>query len=78
MTPLGDITNGGVLAFLWPSLPCSGRPSNGPTFWPKYFLETRPPYEFLESLIGFLTYLDQKLRYKKQKVVKISTPEKGN
>jgi len=66
----------GVLAFLWPNLPGPGRPSNGPTFWPKYVLETRLSYEFLEPLIGFLAYLDQKLCHKNQKVVKISTPKK--
>jgi len=42
------------------------------------FVETRLSYESLEPLIGFLAYLDQKLCHKKQKVVKISTPTKGN
>ena len=49
-----------------------------PIEWPKYFLETRLSYEFLDPLIGFLAYLDQKLCQKKQKVVKISIPEKNN
>jgi len=49
-----------------------------PIEWPKYFLETRLSYEFLDPLIGFLAYLDQKLCQKKQKVVKISIPEKDN
>jgi len=40
----GDVTSEGVLAFLWLTLPGSGRQSNGPTFWPKYFLETRLSY----------------------------------
>jgi len=31
-----------------------------PIEWPKYFLETRLSYEFLDPLIGFLAYLDQK------------------
>ena len=73
-----DVTSGGVLAFVWPTLPGPGRPSNGPTFWPKYFVETRLSYEFLEPLIGFLAYLDQTLCHKKQKVVKIATPKKSN
>jgi len=60
----GNVTSGDVLAFLWPILTGPGRPSNGPTFWPKYFLETRLSYEFLERLIGFLAYLDQKLCHK--------------
>jgi len=72
----GDVTSGSVLAFLWPTLRGPGRPWNGPTFWPKYFLEIRLSYEFLEPLIGFLAYLDQKLYHKNQKVVKISTPKK--
>jgi len=72
----GDVTSGGVFAFLWPTLPGPGRPWNGPTYWPKYFYETRLSYECLEPLIGFLSYLDQNLCHKKQKVVKISTPKK--
>ena len=65
----------GVFAFLWPTLPGPGHPSNEPTFWPKYFYETRLSYESLEPLIGFLAYLDQILCHKNQKVVKISTPK---
>jgi len=64
--------------FLWPTLPDPGRPSNRPTFWPKYFFESSLSYEFLETLIGFLAYLDQKLCHKNQKVVKNPTPKKGN
>jgi len=41
-------------------------------------LETWLSCEFLEPLTGFLAYLDPKLCHKNQKVVKISTPEKGN
>jgi len=74
----GDVTSRGVLAFSWPTLPGPGRPSNGPTCWRKYFLETRLSYELLEPLIGFLAYLDKKLYHENQKVVKISTPEKGS
>jgi len=54
-----------------------GRPSNGPTFWPKYFYETRLSYASLKHMIGFLAYLDEKLCHKKQKVVKNVTPKKG-
>jgi len=44
-----------------------------------FFLETRLSYESLEPLmIDFLAYLDQKLCHKNQKVVKMSTPTKGN
>jgi len=64
---LGDVTDGGVLAFLWPTLPGPGRPLNGQTFWKEYFLETRLSYEFLEPLIGFLAYLDKKLMPQKPK-----------
>jgi len=42
------------------------------------FLETRLSYESLEPLIDFLAYLDKKLCHTKQKVVKLSTPTKGN
>ena len=73
---LGGVTSGGVFAFLWPTLPGPGRLSNGPTFWPKYFYETRLSHEFLEPLIGFLAYLDEKLCYNNQKVVKNTTLEK--
>jgi len=62
--------------FLWPTLTGPGRQSNGPTFWIKYFYETRLSHESLEPLIGFLAYLDQNLCHKNQKVVKISTPKK--
>jgi len=64
-------TSGGVFAFLWPTLPGPGRPSNGPTFCPKYFYETRLSYESVESLIGFLAYLDEKLCHKNKKQSKI-------
>ena len=73
---LGGVTSGGVFVFLWPTLHGLGRPSNGPTFWPKYFYETRISHETLEPLIGFLAYLDQNLCHQNQKLVKISTPKK--
>jgi len=47
-------------------------------FWPKYFYETRLSHEFLEPLVGFLAYLEEKLCHKKQKVVKNPTPKKVN
>ena len=75
---LGGVTSGGIFAFLWPTLPGPERPSNGPTFWPKYFYETRLSYESLEPLIGFLAYLDENLHHKKQKVVKNPSLKKGN
>jgi len=75
---LGVVTSGGVFAFLWPTLHGPGRPRNGPTFWPKYFYETRLSHESLERLIDFLVYLDEKLCHKNQKVVKNPTPKKGN
>jgi len=74
----GGVTSGGVFVFLWPTLHGLGRPSNGPTFWPKYFCETRLSHESLEPLIDFLAYLDEKLCYKNQNVVKNPTPKKGN
>jgi len=74
----GVVTGGGVFAFLWPNLPGPGRPSNGPTFWPKYYYETRLSHESLDPLIGFLAYLDEKLCHKNQKVVKNPTPKRGN
>ena len=74
----GGVTSGGVFAFLWPTLPGPGRPSNWPTFCPKYFYETRLSYEYSEPLIGFLAYLDEKLCHKNQKVVKNPTPKKEN
>jgi len=43
-----------------------------------FCLETRLSCETLEPLIDFLAYMDQTLCHKKQKVVKISTPTKGN
>jgi len=70
----GGITSGDIFAFLWPTLPSPGRPSNGPTFWSKYFYETRLSYKFLEPLIGFLAYLDQKLCHENEKVVKNPAP----
>ena len=63
----GAVTNGGVFAFLWPTLRGPGRPSNGPTLWPKSFYATRLSYESLEPLIGFLAYLDEKLCHKTKK-----------
>jgi len=74
----GDVTSGGIFVFLWPNLHGPGRPANGPTFWPKYFYETRLSHESLEPLIDFLAYLDEKLCHKNQKVVKNPTPKKGN
>ena len=74
----GDVKSEGVLVFLWPALPGPGRPLNGPTFWPKYFVETTLSYEFLEPLVAFLAYLNQKSCHKKQKVVKISAPTNTN
>jgi len=74
----GGVTSGGVFVFLWPTLHGPGRPSNGPTFWAKYFYETRLSHESLEPLIDFLTYLDEKLCHKNQKVVKNPTPKKDN
>jgi len=72
------VTSGGVFAFLWPTLPGPGLPSNGPTFWLKYFYETRPSYESLEPLVGFLAYLDEKSCHKNQIVVKNPTPKNGS
>jgi len=74
----GGVTSGGGFAFLWPILSGPGRPSNWSTFWPKYFYETRLSCESLESLIGFLAYLNEKLCHKNQKVVKNPTPNKDN
>ena len=37
-TSLGDVTSGGVLAFLWPTLLGPRRQSNEPIFWLKLFL----------------------------------------
>jgi len=39
-----------------------------------FFIKTMLSHKFLEVLIGFLAYLDQKLCHKTQKVVKNSTP----
>jgi len=65
-------------SFYWPSL-CSPRcQSNGPIASFKFFVETRLSYESLEPLIDFLAYLDEKLSHTNQKVVKLSTPTKGN
>ena len=55
-------------------LPGPVRPSNRPTFWPKYFYETRLSYESLEPLIGFLAYLDEKLCHKNLKSSQKSYP----
>jgi len=52
------------------------KPIEWPTFWPKYFYETRLSYESLEPLIDFVAYLDQNLCHKSQKVVIISNPKK--
>jgi len=53
-----------------------------PIQWANLFaqvlLETRLFYEYLEPLRDFLAYLDQKLYHKNKKVVKISTPTKGD
>ena len=74
----GGVTSGGVFVFLWPTLHGPGHPSNGPTFWPKDFDETRLSHESSEPLIDFLAYLDEKLCRKNQKVVKNPTPKKSN
>jgi len=74
----GGVTSRGVFAFLWPTLHGPGRQSNGLTFWPKYFYETRLSHESLEPLIGFLAYLDETLCHKNQKLVKNPTPKKVN
>jgi len=74
---LGGVKSGGVFVFLWPTLHGPGRPSNGLTFWPKYFYETRLSHESLEPLIDFLAYLDEKLCQINQKVVKNPTPKKS-
>ena len=67
-----------LLAYFRPSLRGPGCQSNEPIVSLKFFVEARLSYESLEPLIDFLAYLDQKLCHKKQKVVKISTPLKGN
>ena len=64
--------------FYWPSLRGPGRQSNGPIVSPKFVIETRLSYESLEPLIDFLAYLDKKVCHTNQKVVKLSTPTKGN
>jgi len=64
--------------FFWPTLRGPGRQSNEQLFSLKFLFETRLSSESLELLIWFLTYLDPKLCHKNQKVVKISTPTKGN
>jgi len=74
---LGGASQVGVFSPFY-GLLCPGRPSNGPTFWPKYFYETRLSFESLEPLIGFLAYLDEKLCHKSQKVIKNPTPKNGN
>ena len=65
-------------SFYWPSLRGPGRESNEPIVSRKFCLETRLSYKSLEPLIDFLAYMDQRLFHKNQKVVKISTPTKGN
>jgi len=65
-------------SFYWPSLRGPGRQSKEPIVSLKFLLETWLSHESLEPLIDFLAYLDQKLCHKNQKVVKISTPSKGN
>jgi len=75
---LGFSWGGVTIGFLWPNLHGPGRPFDGPTFWPKYFCETRLSHEFLESLIDFLAYLDENVCHKNQKVVKNPTPKNGN
>ena len=67
-------TSWGVFAFLWPTLRGPRRPSNEPTFWPKYFYETRLSHESSAPLIGFLAYLNEKFCHKDQKAVKYSYP----
>jgi len=66
-------------SFYWPSLglvyaPLDANPMSQ-LFRSSFF---RVSFESLEPLIDFLTYLDQKLCHKNQKVVRISTPAKGN
>jgi len=65
-------------SFFWPTLRGPGRQSNEQLFSLKFLFETRLSSESLKLLIWFLTYLDPKLCHKNQKVVKISTPTKGN
>jgi len=74
----GDVTSGVVLAFLLPTFRGPGPQSNEPIFGLKFLLETRVSSESLEPLIGFVAFLEPKLCHKNQKVVKISTPTKGN
>ena len=64
--------------FFWPTFCGPGCQSNEPIFLLKFFVKTRLSSEFLEHFIGFLPYLEPKLCHKKQKVVTISTPTKGN
>ena len=45
---LGGRHKWGCFGFLWSTLTGPGRPSNGPTFCPKYFYETRLSHESLE------------------------------
>jgi len=71
-----DVTSGGVISFYWLSLGGPGRQSNGSIVSLKFVLETRLSYESLEPLIDFLAYLDKKLCYTNQKVVKLSTLQK--
>jgi len=56
--------------FTWP-----GCQPNGPHIWLKFFFKSRLSSESLESLIGFLAYLEPKLWLKKQKLVKVLPPQ---
>ena len=67
--------------FLWPTLTGPGRQSNGPTFWIKYFYETRLSHESLEPLIAFLEFVVQTLwpiRNKQKNVVSEGIPGVNN
>ena len=76
-TPLGDVTSGGVLAFLWPTLPGPRRQYNESIFAQVLF-GNQTIIRVFERLIDFLAYLEPKLCRKKQKVVKIPTPSNTN
>jgi len=64
---LGGCHKWGCFRFLWPTLHGPRRPSIGPTFWPKYFYETKLSHESLEPLIDFLAYLDKNCATKTKK-----------
>ena len=68
----------GVFAFFWPTLRGPGRQSHESIFSFKILCKTRLSSQSLELSIAFLAYLEPKLCHKNQKVVKISTPTKGN